>query len=37
MVQPGYILTNVLGLFIITGVIIGALGSILSIRKFLAV
>jgi len=37
MVQPGYIFTNILGLFLLTGVIIGAAGSILSIRKFLAV
>lgn len=37
LIQPTYILTTVLGLFIVAGIIIGALGSILSIRKFLKV
>jgi cell division transport system permease protein len=37
MVQPQYVLCNILGLFILAGLIIGAVGSISSIRKFLAV
>lgn len=37
LVAPQYVLTNILGLFIIAGAFIGSLGSILSIRKFLAV
>ncbi len=37
LLQPSYIISNVLWIFIIGGVIIGALGSILSIRKFLSV
>jgi Cell division protein len=37
LVDPQYVLTYVLGIFIITGTLIGSLGSILSIRKFLAV
>lgn len=37
LIEPQYVLTNILGLFIIIGAFIGSLGSILSIRKFLAV
>lgn len=37
LVDPQYVLTYVLGIFIITGTLIGSIGSILSIRKFLAV
>jgi len=37
LIQPQYVLTYILGLFMITGAFIGSLGSILSIRKFLAV
>lgn len=37
LVDPQYVLTNILGLFILVGVIIGAAGSVSSIRKFLAV
>lgn len=37
LVSPQYVLTNVLGLFILAGIVIGSVGSILSIRKFLAV
>lgn len=37
LVSPQYVLTNILGLFILAGVAIGSIGSILSIRKFLAV
>ncbi|MCT8976424.1 permease-like cell division protein FtsX [Clostridium sp. CX1] len=37
LIDPQYILTSVLGLFILAGIVIGSLGSILSIRKFLAV
>lgn len=37
LVSPQYVLTNILGIFIIAGIFIGSLGSILSIRKFLAV
>lgn len=37
LVEPQYVLTYILGMFIITGAVIGSLGSILSIRKFLAV
>lgn len=37
LVQPQYVLCNVLGVFILAGMIIGAIGSISSIRKFLAV
>ena len=37
LIDPQYVLTNILGLFILAGAFIGSLGSILSIRKFLAV
>lgn len=37
LVSPQYVLTTILGLFLLSGMIIGSLGSILSIRKFLAV
>ncbi|MCY6957547.1 permease-like cell division protein FtsX [Clostridium brassicae] len=37
LVTPSYILSNVLWIFIISGIIIGGLGSIISIRKFLKV
>lgn len=37
LIEPQYVLVNILGLFIIIGAFIGSLGSILSIRKFLAV
>lgn len=37
LVEPQYVLTNILGLFILVGMIIGAAGSISSIRKFLDV
>ncbi len=37
LIEPQYILGNILGLFILAGMIIGAVGSISSIRKFLAV
>lgn len=37
LVSPQYVLTSILGLFILAGAVIGSLGSILSIRKFLAV
>lgn len=36
-VNPQYVYTHILGIFILSGSIIGAVGSILSIRKFLAV
>ncbi|AKN32875.1 cell division protein FtsX [Clostridium carboxidivorans P7] len=37
LVEPQYVLINILGLFILVGMIIGAAGSISSIRKFLDV
>ncbi|MCH3965874.1 MAG: permease-like cell division protein FtsX [Clostridium sp.] len=37
LVSPQYVYTSILGIFIIAGILIGALGSILSIRKFLIV
>lgn len=37
LVSPQYVYTNILGIFILAGILIGALGSILSIRKFLIV
>lgn len=37
MVNPQYVITNILGVFVLAGIIIGAVGSVLSIRKFLAV
>jgi cell division transport system permease protein len=37
LVSPQYVLTTILGLFLVAGIVIGSLGSILSIRKFLAV
>ncbi|MBV4417989.1 permease-like cell division protein FtsX [Clostridium tyrobutyricum] len=37
LISPQYVYSNILGIFVLVGVIIGALGSLLSIRKFLAV
>ncbi|MBC2579555.1 permease-like cell division protein FtsX [Clostridium sp. DJ247] len=37
LVSPNYVLTSILGLFIVMGIVIGSIGSILSIRKFLSV
>ncbi|MBP2033496.1 cell division transport system permease protein [Clostridium algifaecis] len=37
LISPQYIYTNILALFVLVGIIIGAIGSILSMRKFLAV
>lgn len=37
LLQPGYILTTMLPYFIILGLVIGCLGSIISIKKFLNV
>ncbi|WP_446897886.1 permease-like cell division protein FtsX [Clostridium sp. LBM24168] len=37
LISPQYIYTNILGIFVLAGILIGALGSIISIRKFLAV
>ncbi len=37
LISPQYVYSNILGIFLLVGVIIGALGSLLSIRKFLAV
>ncbi|MFL0196074.1 permease-like cell division protein FtsX [Clostridium sp. WILCCON 0269] len=37
LISPQYVITNILGIFVLAGVIIGAVGSVLSIRKFLAV
>lgn len=37
LVSPQYVLTTILGLFLVSGIVIGSLGSIMSIRKFLAV
>ena len=37
LVSPQYVLTTILGLFLLAGIVIGSVGSILSIRKFLAV
>lgn len=37
LMTPGYILHNVLWIFILSGILIGGLGSILSMRKFLKV
>lgn len=37
LVAPQYVFTNILGLFVVAGAVIGSLGSILSVRKFLAV
>lgn len=37
LIEPQYVLTNILGLFILAGAFIGSIGSIISIRKFLAV
>ncbi|KZL92905.1 permease-like cell division protein FtsX [Clostridium magnum] len=36
-IDPQYVVTNILGLFLISGIAIGSLGSIISIRKFLHV
>lgn len=37
LISPQYVYTNILGIFILAGILIGSLGSIISIRKFLAV
>ncbi|MBV7271595.1 ABC transporter permease [Clostridiaceae bacterium UIB06] len=37
LISPQYVFSTILGLFMLAGLIIGSLGSILSIRKFLAV
>lgn len=37
LVTPQYVLNNILWIFILVGIIIGGVGSILSIRKFLKV
>ncbi|KAA8674552.1 permease-like cell division protein FtsX [Clostridium sp. MT-14] len=37
LISPHYVATTVFGLFILAGVIIGAAGSVMSIRKFLNV
>lgn len=37
LVSPQYVLTNILGIFILAGALIGGLGSIFAIRKFLSV
>lgn len=37
LITPEYFLTNILWIFILSGILIGGLGSILSIRKFLKV
>lgn len=37
LITPQYVITNILGLFVFVGIVIGSIGSILSIRKFLAV
>ena len=37
LVQPSYVLTNMLGIFILAGICIGSFGSFTSIRKFLDV
>lgn len=37
MIDPQYVITNILGIFTLSGIIIGAVGSVLSIRKSLAV
>lgn len=35
LITPGYFLMNIIWIFILSGILIGGLGSILSIRKFL--
>ncbi len=37
LISPTYVITSILGIFILVGIIIGAAGSALSIRKFLEV
>lgn len=37
LITPEYLLTNILWIFVLSGILIGGLGSILSIRKFLKV
>lgn len=37
LISPQYIYTNILALFVLLGIAIGAIGSIISMRKFLAV
>lgn len=37
LITPSYFVTNVLWMFVLSGILIGALGSIISIRKFLKV
>lgn len=37
LLAPNFVLTNILWIFILGGIVIGAIGSILSIRKFLQV
>ncbi len=37
LLNPGYVLSSILWIFVLVGIIIGAVGSILSIRKFLSV
>jgi cell division transport system permease protein len=37
LILPQYVLSNILSVFILAGIVIGSVGSILSIRKFLAV
>ena len=37
LVAPQFVLTTLLGLFLIGGVIVGAIGSIFALRKFLVV
>ncbi|MHC6181136.1 permease-like cell division protein FtsX [Clostridium sp. JNZ X4-2] len=37
LLSPQYVITSILGLFVLAGIIIGAAGSVMSIRKFLNV
>lgn len=37
LITPEYLITNILWIFVLSGILIGGLGSILSIRKFLKV
>ncbi|MBD5637121.1 ABC transporter permease [Clostridium botulinum] len=37
LLNPGYVLSSILWIFVLVGIVIGAVGSILSIRKFLSV
>jgi cell division transport system permease protein len=37
LVNPGYVFTNLLWMFLGIGVIIGSAGSVFAVRKFLAV